>query len=627
MSGIAGLFYPGTPKPVDPGRVAHMCDAMAHRGPDGAGVWTGPGIGLGHRRLATIDASGGHQPMASEDGTLTVSFDGAIYNLHELRAALAEKGARFRTDSDAEVLLHGWRAWGPDLLPRLNGIFAIALHDAAHQSLFLARDRLGAKPLHHVELADGAVAFASELKGLLAHPLVRRSVDPAAIEDFMGLGYIPDDACIVAGARKLAAGHFLLIRRGHPVPSPRQWWDIDFSARTSGGVADLTEEQTGRLRAAVRSRMVADVPPGAFLSGDIDTAAVVALMAESSKQAVRTFAVGADAGDADERATARLIAARFATDHRDAAVGHKDLALIDTLVAAFDEPFGDPSALATYRRCELARGRVSVALSGVGADHALAGDPRHRDHVVEGRMRAVMPAPLRRAAGALGRIYPQADWIPRPMRARTRLLALAEDGPTAYARGVSVTRPELRARLYNDAMMRTLGDHAAELRYWRTMRAAPGRDALDAAQYADLRHALSAGLLTEIDRVGMAMGLEVREPLLDHQLIEFAATLPVSLRIRSGQGKWLMKRALEPWLPREVLYRSPPPPVAPLGAWFRGPLAEEGLALARAPMLANWFQPAAIETLARDHQAGRADHGRTLWQLLMLKRSTRRLFG
>ncbi|MBX9860984.1 MAG: asparagine synthase (glutamine-hydrolyzing), partial [Sphingomonas sp.] len=301
MCGIAGLFYPGTPKPIDPARIVAMTDAQAHRGPDGAGVWTAPGIGLGHRRLAIIDLGGGAQPMHSADATLTVSYNGEIYNFAEVRSELEAKGAHFRTDSDTEVLLHGWAAWGPAMLDRLNGMFALALYDDRRKALFLARDRMGVKPLHYVVLSDGAVAFASELKGLLAHPLVRRAPDIRAVEDFMALGYVPDDTCLVAGVQKLAAGHFLLIERGKPVPAPQQWWDLDFSNRTRASVSAVEEELLDRMRAAVRLRMIADVPLGAFLSGGVDSSAVVALMAEGSRRAVKTCTIGFDAADHDER--------------------------------------------------------------------------------------------------------------------------------------------------------------------------------------------------------------------------------------------------------------------------------------------------------------------------------------
>ena len=628
MCGIAGLYYPALPKPIEPARIATMTNALAHRGPDGSGIWTAPGVGLGHRRLSIIDVAGSPQPMATPGESHVVVFNGEIYNYREVRAELAGLGARFTTDGDTEVLLHGWRAWGPLLLSRLNGMFAFALYDAEARSLFLARDRLGVKPLHYVELSDGAVAFASELKGLLAHPLVRRAPDLGAIEDYMALGYVPDDASIVAGVRKLPAGHFLLLERGRPVPEPVRWWDVDFSQRARGSTRDLTAQLVHDLREAVRSRMVADVPLGAFLSGGVDSSAVVALMAETSRQPVKTCTIGFEEADHDERTHADLVARRFATEHRTRAVASDDFGLIDTLVDAFDEPFADASALATYQVCALARETVTVALSGDGADEAFAGYRRYRFHAAEERVRGMLPAQWRsRLFGALGSAYPKADWAPRPLRAKTTLLALADDGATAYARAVGVTTPATRDRLYTGATRTALGGYRGEQRYVATMRNAPARDALDAAQYADIQHWLPGDILTKVDRTSMAVSLEAREPLLDHRLVEFAATLPPALRLRGGQGKWLMKKALEPWLPKEILYRPKMGFVTPVSAWFRDALAAEAATLARSPVLANWFEPAAVERLVADHRTGRAEHGRTLWQLVMLDRSMRRLFG
>ncbi|WP_448665052.1 XrtA/PEP-CTERM system amidotransferase [Sphingomonas sp. CJ20] len=630
MCGIAGLYYPALAKPVDPNRIVQMCDALAHRGPDGSGVWTAPGVGLGHRRLAIIDLEGGVQPMALPDESVVTIFNGEIYNFREVRDELEGRGARFLTDSDTEVLLHGWRAWGPGLLERLNGMFAFALYDAEAKSLFLARDRFGVKPLHYAELSDGAVAFASELKGLLAHPLFRRTPDFRAVEDYLGLGYVPDDASLLAGVRKLPAGHFLLLQRDRPVPQPVQWWDIDFTRRATGKTRDLEAELVDRMRTAVRSRMIADVPLGAFLSGGVDSSAVVALMAEASRTAVKTCTIGFDESGYDESAYARQVAGRFATAHRERTVAADDFALIDTLVAAFDEPFADASALPTYRVCQLARESVTVALSGDGADEAFAGYRRYKFFAAEERFRAALPTAFRQSVfGTLGRAYPKADWAPRPFRAKTTLLALADEGDVAYAKAVGVTGPELRHRLYRDAARQALGGHTAEQRYIDTMRAAPARDALDRAQYADIKHWLPGDILTKVDRTSMAVSLETREPLLDHRLVEFAATLPPALRIRAGQGKWLLKKAMEPWLPREVLYRPKMGFVTPVSAWFRKALAEEAAALARSKLLAGtgWFDLSVVETLAADHKAGRADHGRTLWQLLMLERSLARLFG
>lgn len=627
MCGIAGIFHAASPKPVDPARIVAMTRAQAHRGPDGSGAWTALGVGLGHRRLSIIDVAGSPQPMALPGERLVVTYNGEVYNFAELRAELIAKGAVFRTQGDTEVLLHAWGAWGPDMLARLNGMFAFALYDADRHALFIARDRMGVKPLYYVELADGAVAFASELKGLLAHPLVRRMPDPQAIEDYMALGYVPDDACIVAGIRKLPAGHFLRIERGRGVPRPVRWWDIDFSNRAKGRTRDLQAELVDRMREAVRSRMVADVPLGAFLSGGVDSSAVVALMAEASRAPVRTCTIGFDEADHDERGPAGAVAARFATDHVSRTVRPDDFALIDTLVAAFDEPFADASALATYRVCALARERVTVALSGDGADEALAGYRRYKFHAAEERVRALLPQGFREPVfGALGDLYPKADWAPRPFRAKTTLLALAQAGDQAYAGAVGVTAPALRQTLYTPTMRGLMSGHRGEDRYVAAMRHAPARDALDRAQYADFRHWLPGDILTKVDRTSMAVGLEAREPLLDHRLVEFCATLPASLRVRGGQGKWLMKKAFEPWLPREILYRPKMGFVTPVSAWFRGPLADDAAALARSPVLASWFDLHAIERIATDHRAGRADHGRTLWQLAMLERSAARLF-
>ncbi|NML04576.1 XrtA/PEP-CTERM system amidotransferase [Sphingomonas sp. G-3-2-10] len=630
MCGIAGLYYPNIAKPVDPARVAQMSDAQAHRGPDGSGVWTAPGVGLGHRRLSIIDLGGGAQPMLTPDQQIAVTYNGEIYNFQEVRAELERLGAQFLTHSDTEVLLHGWRAWGPDMLARLNGMFAFALYDAKSKSLFLARDRFGVKPLHYAQLSDGAVAFASELKGILAHPSFRRVPDFRAVEDYLGLGYVPDDASIVAGVKKLPAGHFMLIERGKPVPQPVQWWDIDFSQRATGKPKDLQAELVEHLRAAVTSRMISDVPLGAFLSGGVDSSAVVAMMAEASRSAVKTCTIGFDVADHDETSHAQLIADRFATEHRARKVAADDFALIDTLVDAFDEPFADASALPTYRVCELARENVTVALSGDGADEAFAGYRRYKFFAAEERMRGLLPGGLRSGVfGTLGKYFPKADWAPRPFRAKTTLLALAEGGEYAYPKAVGVTGPELRHRLYTRKALKALAGHNAEQRYTDTMRLAPARDGLDRAQYADIKHYLPGDILTKVDRTSMAVSLEAREPLLDYRLVEFAATLPPSMRIRSGQGKWLMKKALEPWLPRDILYRPKMGFVTPISAWFRTALADEAAALARSKVLADtgWFDAATIQALAADHRSGRAEHGRTLWQLLMLERSLTRLFG
>jgi len=603
---------------------------MPYRGPDGSGVWTAPGVGLGHLRLSIIDLAAGAQPMLTEDESLAVVFNGEIYNFAEVRAELEDKGHVFRTHSDTEVILHGYRQWGEACVERFHGMFAFALFDARAQSLWMARDRLGVKPLHYALLSDGSLIFGSELKSLLAHPLLRRAPDISAVEDYMAYGYIPDDACLVAGVKKLGAGETLRLVRGRPVSNPQRYWDVSFADRTKSKPAELEEELVALMRQAVRSRMVADVPLGAFLSGGVDSSSVVALMAEASKQAVKTCTIGFDVASLDETAYADRIARRFATDHRSRIVSPDDYSLIDTLAFHFDEPFADASALPTYRVCELAREQVTVALSGDGADEAFAGYRRHRFQMQGERVRALLPARLRQSLfGTLGRYYPKADWAPRPLRAKSTLLELAGEGGEAYAASVGVTPYDLRRHLFTQDVKTALGAYRAEDRYIAAMANAPARDALDRAQYADIRIWLPGDILTKTDRMSMAVSLEAREPLLDHRIVEFAARLPVSQRIRGNSGKYLMKKAMEPYLPQDILYRPKMGFVTPISDWFRGPLAGEATAVAGGSALAKtgWFDTKLLGKVAADHTSGLADHGRLLWQLVMLDKALGRLFG
>ena len=621
MCAIAGIFHLATSKPVDPARVGMMTDAMVHRGPDGAGVWTAQGVGLGHRRLSIVDLGGGAQPMLSADAQIALVFNGMIYNFLDVRRDLEALGAVFRTNSDTEVLVHGWRAWGLDMLPRLNGMFAFALFDQARQTLVMARDRLGVKPLHYVTLADGSVAFASELKGLLANPAVRRELNPQAIEDFFALGYVPDDACWIDGVKKLPAGHFMVLTRGQPLPAAREWWDVDFSTRATGSVADLEAELREHLRVAVASRMVSDVPLGAFLSGGVDSSSVVAFMAEASSQPVQTCAIGFDNAAHDETRYATEVAKRFATSHRARIVASDDYAAANAIARMFDEPFADASALATWRVSQLARETVTVALSGDGADEIFAGYRRYKFQDAEERVRSLVPRRWREPVfGSLARIYPKADWAPQMFRAKSTFAALALTGGEAYARSVGVTSAEERTALFSKGFRRSLQGHRAEDRYVTAMADAPARDALDRAQYADMKIWLPGDILTKVDRTSMAVSLEAREPLLDYRLVEFAAKLPASMRLRRGEGKWLMKRAMRGTLPDDILYRRKMGFVTPVSAWFRGPLSGEAQRLAG---LADtgWFDRATLEKVGADHIAGRRDHGRLLWQLAMFEKA------
>lgn len=624
MCGIAGIYHLETPKPVDPLRIEAMCDAIAHRGPDGHGVWTAPGVGLGHRRLSIIDLAGSPQPMPSLDGRAMLVFNGEIYNYRELRQDLKGQGATFRTDGDSEVILAAWQRWGPDCVTRLHGMFAFAIYDLEARTLFLARDRLGVKPLYYAPLSDGSLAFGSELKALAAHPLLRREVDPLAVEDYLTWGYVPDDRSILKGVHKLAAGHSLLLRHGKPLPRPTQWWDVSFAERRKGSAADLEAELLHLMRQAVSSRMVADVPLGAFLSGGVDSSSVVALMAEASGQPVRTCSIGFDVAALDESAYASQIAQRFGTRHAARTVSPDDFSAIDQLAGMFDEPFADASALPTWRVCQLARESVTVALSGDGADEALAGYRRHVFQSGEDKVRAILPQALRTPVfGALGAIYPKADWAPRPLRAKSTLLSLAGDSAQGYARSMAFAPPELREGLYSDDFRRLRADYRAEDPVLALMRNAPARSGLDRAQYADLKVWLPGDILTKVDRTSMAVSLEAREPLLDHRLIEFAASLPESLRVRGGQGKWIMKKAMRRYLPDDILYRPKQGFVTPIAQWFRGPLAHTAREIAGGAQLnrTGWFDTRRLAALVEAHIAGTSDNARLLWQLTMLDRA------
>lgn len=426
---------------------------------------------------------------------------------------------------------------GVGCLDRLNGMFAFAIHDQRTQRLFIARDRLGVKPVHYAPLPDGSVIFASELKGLLAHPALRRTPDPQAVDDYLAFGYVPDHRCFVAGVKKLPAGHYLMLERGKPLPAPVQYWDVDFSRRARGSVVDLEAELVHHMRQAVASRMIADVSLGAFLSGGVDSSTVVALMAERSTQAVKTCSIGFDVAELDESDYARRIAERFATEHRSRIVSPDDIGIIDQVAAQFDEPFADASMLPTFRVCQLARENVTVALSGDGADEAFAGYRRHVFHHGEERVRNLLPQGLRGPVfGALGALYPKADWAPRPLRAKSTLLSLARTGAEGYTDAVGVTNYAQRHALYSDSQITALGGYRGEDHMIALMEAAPAHTGLDAAQYADMKLWLPGDILTKVDRTSMAVSLEAREPLLDYRLIEFAATLPDAMRVRGGRA-------------------------------------------------------------------------------------------
>jgi asparagine synthase (glutamine-hydrolysing) len=620
MCGIAGIYHERADRAVDPTVLQRMNDAMAHRGPDGDGFHRAEGIGFAHLRLAIIDREGGHQPLFNEDGTVCVTYNGEIYNFQELFEELRDRGHTFRTHCDTEAIVHAWEEWGEDCVKRFRGMFAFAIWDSRQQVMFLGRDRLGIKPLHYAVLADGTVVFGSELKSVLVHPEVDRTVDLQATEDYFALGYVPDPKTIYRSVMKLAPGHTLLVRRGRGIEAPRPFWDVRFAETYTGSEADAAVELVERLREAVRIRLVSEVPLGAFLSGGVDSSAVVALMAQESGRVMDTCSIAFNDPAYDESNYAAQVAQLYNTRHAREVVDADETDLIGRLAGMFDEPFADSSAMPTYRVSELAKRRVTVALSGDGGDELFAGYRRYRWHGYEEQARRLMPAPIRQPLfGLLGRTYPKLDWAPRVLRAKSTFQAVARDTVEGYFHGVSVIPDELRRSLYSERMRRDLGGYSAIEVFRAHADKVEIEDPVALAQYIDLKTWLPGDILTKVDRTSMAVALEVRVPMLDHHFIEWGATLPRSFRLRGKEGKAILKKALEPLLPNDILYRQKKGFSVPLASWFRGPLAERVREAVTGSMMADsgLFDRAALTRLVDDHQAGRNDHAAALWSLMM----------
>ncbi len=627
MCGLAGIVL-SRGGSVNERILLAMRDVQRHRGPDEAGLYLAEGVGLGHRRLSIIDLAHGRQPMVDEAAGLALAYNGELYNFEQLKTELEAAGLAFHSRCDTEVLLRAWQHWGESCLTRLRGMFAFAVWDLRRQRICLARDPLGIKPLYYGFTRGGDLVFASELKGLLAHPGVERDLDPQALEDYLALGYVPDPKCIYRGIFKLPPGHWLSWRAGEPVPAPRQYWDVPFAVSDDVTVDEAAARLRDLLDQAVASQMVADVPLGAFLSGGVDSSAVVSSMSRASREPVRTCSIGFDHGAFDETGYARRVAGHLGTRHFEERVDSQDHDLLDTLAGIYDEPFADSSALPTWRVCQLARKHVTVALSGDGGDENFAGYRRYRLHAWESSLRARLPSGLRRPLfGLLGNLYPKADWAPQPLRAKTTLQALARDDVEAYFHGVSTTPAALRGQLYSPAFKRELQGYGA-LEVFRAHAArAPTDHPLSLAQYLDFKTWLPGDILTKVDRASMAHSLEVRVPVLDQPLVEWASGLPPSLKLRRGEGKFVFKKALEPHLPHDVLYRPKMGFRVPLAAWFRGPLRAHLQDAIRDGALVECgcFEPAALDRLVRQHVSGRRDYSATLWSLLMLDAFLRRM--
>jgi len=630
MCGITGLFDTRGRRDCDRALVQRMNDTQSHRGPDGEGLHLEPGVALGHRRLSIIDIATGQQPLYNEDGSVVVVFNGEIYNYQELIPELQALGHVFHTRSDTEVIVHGWEAWGERCVERFRGMFAFALFDRNRETLFLARDRLGVKPLYYSMLRDGTLLFGSELKSLLSHPQLGREIDPCAVEEYFALGYVAEPRSIFQGTHKLPPACSLVVRRGEPLREPRSYWDVRFAPDARIGLAEACEELDRRLQESIRLRMISEVPLGAFLSGGVDSSAVVATMARVSSEPVNTCSIAFDDPAFDESRFARKVAERYHTRHFVDHVASDGFDLVDELARVYDEPYADSSAIPTYRVCQLARKHVTVALSGDGGDESFAGYRRYRMHLMEERMRAAFPPGFRRPVfGLLGRMYPKVLWAPRVFRAKATFESLARSQVEGYLHGVSIIREPMRREMFSPAFRSRLGGYRALDVFERHAAAAGTDDPLSLVQYLDLKTYLVGDINTKVDRASMAHSLEVREPLMDHPLVEWLATLPRDLKVQGTEGKILLKKAMEPHLPHDIMYRPKMGFSVPLAQWFRGPLRQRVQDSLFGETLAGTgiFERRVLEQIVAHHQRGVRDHSSPIWTLLMFEAFLRNVMG
>jgi len=622
MCGIVGIFDLTGQREINRELLGKMNESQFHRGPDEGGLHFEPGLGFGHRRLAIIDLSAGRQPMLSRDRNVILTYNGEVYNFMDLRQELKALGYRFDSHCDTEVILYAWQAWGESCVDKFRGMFAFAIWDRTKQTLFLARDRLGVKPLFYALLPDGQFIFSSELKALKQHPGLPRELDATAIEDYFGFGYVPDPKTIYKNVYKLEPGYCLSLKRGQTECRPRQYWDVAFSQHPVGNEQAVGEELIARLREAVKICMVADVPLGAFLSGGVDSSAVVAMMAGLSPDPVNTCSISFGDPAFNESKFAAQVAERYHTAHRVEPVDPDDYGLIGQLAGIYDEPYADSSALPTYRVCELAKKQVTVVLSGDGGDENLAGYRRHRWHYYEEQMRSWLPDSLRIPLfGALGRVYPKADWAPKIFRAKSTFESIGRDSLAGYFHSISVASNEVRGKLFSQQLKTDLQGYQAVEVFRRHAANAPTDSPLSLVQYLDLKTYLPGDILTKVDRASMAHALEVRVPLLDHKLVEWIATLPPDLKLKGREGKYIFKKALEPYLPADIMYRPKMGFAVPINQWFRGELKDtirEAL-LGETMVDCGWFNPAFLKQMLDQHQSGQRDYAAPIWSLLMFE--------
>ncbi len=617
MCGIAGYIAAAGAHPNHQTLIT-MCDRIVHRGPDDYGEFLDRRAALGHRRLSIIDLAGGHQPIGNEDGSVQAIFNGEIYNYQSLRRDLLAKGHRLATNSDTEVLVHLYEEVGERLPEYLNGMFAFAIWDARREELFLARDRLGKKPLYYSESIPGArLAFASELKALAAMPGFDRPVNERAVADFLALGYVPDPDTIYRGVEKLAPGHSLLLAAGGA--KLRRYWSLQFAPDSEAGYQAKLEQLHSLVVDSVVSRLMSEVPLGAFLSGGLDSSTVVAVMAKHAPGQVKSFSIGFTNQAFDELDYARLLAARYRTEHHEEVVTPSIHEMLDTLVDQFDEPFGDPSAIPTLYLCRMTRRHVTVALSGDGGDELFGGYDRYALGLLEDRLRRMLPAPFRRTAlRTAAAFWPKLDFLPRPLRWKSMMTCVSQELSDGYFTSVSAIRDGDLQSLLSPALRRALGGYNPRDRFREHFQGLEHLSPLEQMQAVDIKTYLPGDILVKVDRASMAYSLETRAPLLDYRIAELAATLPPAFKLKRGSGKRIFKQAFAGDLPQAITQRRKMGFSVPLAEWFRTSLKPLFESTVLRPDMERYLSLDRARQDWERHQRGLRDHSTRLWYMLML---------
>jgi asparagine synthase (glutamine-hydrolysing) len=615
MCGIAGVFYLDKEKAVDHTVLKSMCDVLAHRGPDEEGFYCQENIGLAHRRLNIIDLNTGQQPMYNENRNIVVVFNGEIYNFLDLKKELCALGHTFQTRSDTETIVHAYEEWGTDLFKHLRGMFAFAVLDRKNRCILLGRDRLGKKPLYFYQDKD-KILFASEIKAILQHPEINRDIDGEAVKDYFILGYIPGEKSIFKSVRKLKAGHFALISPNGI--SIREYWDIVFTGSTTD-VKRAKENILNKLDEAVRIRLMSDVPLGAFLSGGIDSSAVVAMMSKNSKERIITSSIGFKEAGYDELVFSRQAADMFKCSYHEYTVRPDIISTLEKLIWHYDEPFGDSSCIPTYHVSKTARRNVKVALSGDGGDENFAGYNRYRTEAgtenIRNRIPGFLKMSLLRRAQSL---YPRPGLLPGFFKGRTTIKNLSMDFEHSYFNSINLLRNGMEEDFFSRDYIQSLNNYDTYSVFEGHYSKVQGLDTLSRMQYVDIKTYLADDILVKVDRASMAVSLEVRCPLLDHKFMEYAASLSGGMKLQGKKGKYVFKEALSGILPQNIIHRDKTGFALPVKEWITKDIKDYAADIIfKDNRLSDYIDMANFKNMWDGHQKGAIDHSRNIWNVLI----------